>query len=187
MRHRPLTTLFSWSLMGLSLALGLAACGAADDLAGEPSSDATNDAASKKPPSGGTVAANPPPASCDQRHAGVTGAQVLVRISNYQGLITGYNGTHEIAYGNVISTPWVYDKSLLDTAHVQLALNVASAKDPTGLPKEVPLTVGQVVEVEGEWIPASSANAHDSGGAAAVLHFTHAPCGYLRINGTLYK
>ena len=131
--------------------------------------------------------ANPPPASCDMRHAGVTGIQVVVRIDQYQGLISGRNGDHEIAYGTVIGTPWVFNSAIVDTSNVQLAMNVASAKDPTGLPHEIRLSPGQVIEVEGEYIPAATANAHDAHGAAAVLHFSHSPCGYVTIAGTIYK
>jgi len=130
---------------------------------------------------------NPPPASCDQRSAGVTGIQVVVRIDEYQGLITGRNGTHEIAYGTIIDTPWVFDTKIVDTSNVQLAMNVASAKDSTGLPREIKVSPGQVLEVEGEYIPASTAHVHDAKGAAAVLHFSHSPCGYVTIAGTVYK
>jgi hypothetical protein len=136
---------------------------------------------------GGFPTANPPPSSCDQRNSGVTGLQVVVRIDEYQGLITGRNGTHEIAYGTVIDTPWVYDSAIVDTSNVQLAMNVASAKDSTGLPSEIRLTPGETLEVEGEYIPASTANAHDAKGAAAVIHYSHAPCGYVNIGGTVYK
>ena len=129
---------------------------------------------------------DPPPASCDQRSKGVTAIQTVVRIDKYQGLIHGSNGTHEIAYGTITSTPWVYDNSIVDTSNVQLALNVKSAKDPTGLPHEIKLSVGQSVEVEGEYIPAATAHASDSKGPAAVIHFTHTPCGYVTIAGTVY-
>ena len=131
--------------------------------------------------------ANPPPASCDMRTSGVTGIQVVVRIDTYQGLITGSNGTHEIAYGTVIDTPWVFKSAIVDTTNVQLAMNVASAKDSAGLPHEIRLAAGQILEVEGEYIPASTANAHDAHGAAAVIHFSHSPCGYVVIAGTTYK
>lgn len=133
------------------------------------------------------VVPNPPPASCDQRSKGVTAIQVQVRIDEYQGLIHGRNGDHEIAYGTVVSTPWVYDGSKVDTDNVQLALNVKSKKDPAGLPHEIRLSVGQVVEVEGEFIPAGRTTVHDKRGSAAVLHFTHAPCGYINIAGTHYN
>lgn len=134
-----------------------------------------------------TPVPNPPPTSCNQRHAGVTAIQALVRIDEYQGLIKGRNGTHEIAYGTITATSWVYDSKVVDTTNLQLALNVKSAKDPTGLPHEVKLAVGQIVEVEGELIPSSATSVHDAKGKAGVLHFTHAPCGYIDIGGTVYK
>jgi hypothetical protein len=136
---------------------------------------------------GSDPAPNPPPASCNQRSPGVTAIQVLVQVDEYQGLITGRNGTHEIVYGTIVSTPWVYAVKIVDTTNVQLALNVKSAKDPTGLPMEVPLSVGQVVEVEGEYIPKSTASASDAKGPAAVIHYSHDPCGYITIAGTIYK
>lgn len=125
--------------------------------------------------------------NCNQRSPGVTGIDVAVRVHFYQGLIHGRNGTHEIAYGTVTSTSWVYDHSVVDTSNVELALNVKSAKDPTGLPNEVKMTVGESVEVRGEYIPAATANAHDSAGPAAVLHFTHSPCGFITIAGHKYQ
>ena len=66
---------------------------------------------------------------------------------------------------------------------MQLAINVHSSVDPSGLPSEIPLHVGQTVEVEGEYIPASTANA----GGNAVVHYTHSPCGYMVINGQKYQ
>lgn len=148
---------------------------AAHDLAGHP--DLLNR-------SDGGLAANPPPAECFQRKAGVTGIQVLVRIDKYKGLQTGRNGTHEIAEGTVTTTAWIYDASLYDTANVQLAM-VVDAAGP-GLPMELPLTPGQVIETEGEYIPAATANATTAKGPAAVIHFTHSPCGYAVISGKTY-
>ncbi len=130
---------------------------------------------------------NPPPASCDQRHPGVTAIQVVVRVDEYQGLIHGFNGDHEIVYGTVTDTVWVYAGGIVDTGNVQLAINVSSAKDPSGLPHEIPLSIGQSLQVEGEYIPASTANAKDKKGAAAVIHYTHTPCGFTIINGTQYN
>ena len=132
---------------------------------------------------GGGPTPNPPPAACDQRHAGVTAIQAVVQVTRYQGLVHGRNGTHEIIFGTMINDVWVYDRSIVDTQNVQLALNVKSSIDPTGLPQEIPLAPGQTLEVEGEYIPASSANAQGS----AVVHYTHSPCGYAVINGTKYQ
>lgn len=162
-------------VLGIAGALG--GCGAEED----------PPAIEQAPSALAALAPNPPPASCDQRYAGVTALQALVRIDEYKGLISGRNGVHEIAYGTITATPWVYDSSVLDTSNVQLALNVKSAKDPSGLPHEIRLSAGQTVEVEGEYIPSSAASAHDARGRAAVLHFTHAPCGYITIGGTVYR
>ncbi len=136
--------------------------------------------------SGGPVP-DPPPASCDQRHAGVTGIQVVVRVDEYHGLIHGKNGDHEIVYGTVTDTVWVFDNTIVDTGNVELAMNVHSAKDPSGLPNEIPVTPGDSLEIEGEYIPASTANAHDKNGSAAVIHYTHTPCGFVNIGGMKYR
>jgi hypothetical protein len=135
---------------------------------------------------GGTVA-HPPPAQCDQRRPGVTAIQVLVRVSHYGGLIHGQNGVHELVDGTVASTIWVYDSRIVDTANVQVAINVASSQDPSGLPHEIPVPPGQTFEVEGEYIPASSANATTPDGRAAVIHYTHSPCGYVVLGGQTYR
>jgi hypothetical protein len=130
----------------------------------------------------------PPPAQCYQRKPGVTALQAVVRIDRYRGVVHGRNGTHEVAAATLLSTPWVYDPSLVDTKRVELAMNVANSADPKGLPHEVRLDPGQSIEVEGEYIPASAAHAHDANGAAvAVVHYTHAPCGYVIINGRRYR
>jgi hypothetical protein len=120
--------------------------------------------------------------SCNQRHAGVTGIRATVRIDQYLGLRTGQNGTHELANGTLQNVSWIYQASVEDTTATQLAMNVASSIDPHGLPQEIPLSTGQVIQVEGEYIPAASANA----GGRAVIHFTHLPCGFVTINGVTY-
>jgi hypothetical protein len=171
---------------GLTLLLFLgiqSACGPQDETSSVGRSDETSSQAALT----SLPAPNPPPDSCDQRNPDVTSIQVVVRIDQYQGLITGRNGTHEIAYGTITGTSWVYDSSIVDTSNVELAMNVKSPKDSSGLPHEIKLSVGQSLEVEGEYIPASSAGAHDSKGAAAVIHYSHAPCGYVTISGTVYR
>ena len=193
----------------LLAALALAACGgastnadgnSADDLrhrhhdggvihhdGGTPGNDAgtpgsgcatDNDCQSGGLCSSGTCVAS----ACNQRHPGVTGLRATVRIGQYLGLINGRNGTHEIATGTLQNVSWIFAPSLEDTTSVQLAMNVASAIDPQGLPREIPLAAGQVIEVEGEYIPASSANSS----ARAVIHFTHGACGFVEINGVIY-
>ncbi len=121
--------------------------------------------------------------ACDQRASGKTGIRALVQITRYQGIITGRNGDHEIAYGTLSNLEWIYNASTEDTKNVQLAMNVASSTDPTGLPHEIPLSAGQTIEVEGEYISAATANASGN----AVVHFTHSTCGYVTIGGQTYK
>ena len=120
--------------------------------------------------------------ACNQRHASVTGLRATVRISQYLGLIQGRNGTHELANGTLQNVSWIFQPSVEDTTSVQLAMNVASAIDSQGLPREIPLTSGEVIEVEGEYIPAARANS----GGRAVIHFTHGACGFVEIAGVIY-
>ena len=156
--------------------------------AGTPGSDAgvppgsgcatDNDCRSGGLCSSGTCVAS----SCNQRHAGVTGLRASVRIDQYLGLAHGRNGTHEIATGALQKVLWIDQPSIEDTTSVQLAMNVASAIDSQGLPHEIPLAPGEVIEVEGEYIPAGTANAS----GRAVIHFTHGACGFVEINGVIY-
>ncbi len=165
---------------GASLLIGLGmlvACGPA-----EPSGTGSLPGMNRQAVTEGETLTN-----CDQRNPGVTGIEVLVRVDQYKGLITGRNGIHEIAYGTVTSTTWVYDDALVDTSNVELALNVKSSKDPSGLPHEVPFSIGDSLTVKGEYIPAATANANDAAGAAAVIHFAHAPCGYVTVGATTYE
>ena len=123
--------------------------------------------------------------ACNQRAAGKTGIRATVTITAYQGVVSGTaNGSHEMADGTLTNILWIFDPSAKDTDSVHLALNVSSAKDPSGLPREVPLSVGQVIEVEGEYIPASQNTQHNG---KAVIHFTHSGCGFVDINGTQYR
>ena len=122
--------------------------------------------------------------ACDNRASGKTGIRATVQITRYQGIIHGRNGDHEIAFGTLTNVSWIYNASTEDTTSVQLAMNVASSTDPTGLPHEIPLTAGESIDLEGEYISAASA-----GGSSgdAVIHFTHSTCGYVTINGSTYQ
>lgn len=124
--------------------------------------------------------------TCNMRTPGVTAIQALLRIDSYGGLQTGHSGVHELAEGTLVYTAWVFDGTLVDTSNIHLAMNVASDTDPSGLPMELPLTPGSVIELEGEYIPKASAGYTNAKGPAAVIHFTHAPCGYVIIGGTTY-
>ncbi len=121
--------------------------------------------------------------ACDQRGSGKTGIRATVLITQYQGVIHGRNGDHEIAYGTLGNVEWIYSPSIRDTDNVQLAMNISSSRDPTGLPHEIPVAAGSTIEVEGEYISAASASLHGD----AVIHFTHSTCGYVTIGANTYQ
>lgn len=104
-----------------------------------------------------------------------------VTVTQYNGLQHGYNGTHEIVIGS-LAVSYSSDSSVLSDVQVQLALNVASAKDSSGLPQEIPLNPGDTFEVQGVYIPPALAQSQ-----YAIVHFTHAPCGFVTINGNEYQ
>jgi hypothetical protein len=118
---------------------------------------------------------------------GETLLHVMIKVDQYRGTQHGHNGTHEIIEGTITTTMSVADPSLVDSSNVELALNIKSSIDPTGLPQEVPVAVGDSIELEGQYIPAATANAHNAHGAAAVIHFTHSPCGFVTIAGHEYQ
>jgi hypothetical protein len=114
----------------------------------------------------------------------VTEIDAQVTIDKYVGMQHGKNGDHEIAQGHITRVLQVGNQKVIDTQKVQLAMNVKSAKDKNGLPKEIPLKPGQTLEVEGEYIPSSHASGSNG---AAVLHFTHSPGGFVVIDGHKYQ
>lgn len=136
---------------------------------------------------GACPAAVLPPTSCNQRSPGRTAIQVLVRVDSYNGVITGSNGLHEDFDGTIVCTSWVYQSSAVDTRNVEVAMNITTMMNPNGLPREIPLPVGKVVALEGEYIPASQAKATNANGPAAVIHYTHSPCGFVVIDGMTYR
>ena len=119
---------------------------------------------------------------CLHRASNKTGIRAQVQITRYQGLISGHNGTHEIAYGTMQAPLWADVPPVVDTSFVQLAMDVQSS-DGSGLPHEIPLAAGQTVEVEGEYISGATAGAP---GGAAVIHFTHSICGFADLGGAVY-
>jgi hypothetical protein len=127
------------------------------------------------------------PASCDTPHRmGEAHVRATVRVDRYVGLHKGFNGTHEIFEGTVTDMTYASDQSLIDSMNVQVAMNVMSSRDPRGLPNEIKLTPGELVELEGDYVPEATASAHTANGAAAVIHYTHAPCGSVTIDGMQY-
>jgi hypothetical protein len=118
---------------------------------------------------------------------GETSIHVVLKVDQYRGLHQGMHGDHEIVEATVTSTSSVANPSLVDSSNIEVAMNVKSSTDPAGLPNEVPLSVGDSFEVQGEYIPAATARAHNAHGAAAVIHFTHSPCGFAKIAGQEYR
>ena len=121
------------------------------------------------------------------RPSDVTELEGILTITKYKGVQHGRNGDHEIAEGTLTTIKWTTKGSVVDTKNVHLALNISSATNPEGLPREIPVPAGHVIELTGEYIPARTANAKNANGAAAVLHFTHAPCGSVIIDGQQYQ
>lgn len=115
-----------------------------------------------------------------------TGIQVVVRVDEYKGVKVGGNGPHEFVHGTIVRTPWVFETGTVDTSNVEISMNVQTVSDKHGLPMEIKVSAGQYIEVEGEYIKAAKASAMTAKGPAAVIHFTHDPCGYAVLNGTLY-
>ena len=125
--------------------------------------------------------------SCANRPAGVTELDAEVRVDRYRGIVTGPSGPHEDFDGTITQILQVADASVVDTNNVSVAMNVSSNTDPTGLPHEIKLKVGDSVRLIGEYIPKSTASAHTAAGAAAVIHFTHSPCGSATLGGVTYQ
>jgi hypothetical protein len=118
---------------------------------------------------------------------GDTLVHVTLKVDQYKGIQHGHNGDHEIVEATITTTTSVANPSVVDTDNVEVAMNVHSSTDPSGLPHEIPLAVGDSFEAEGQYIPAATANAHNAKGPAAVIHFTHSPCGFVTIAGQQYR
>jgi hypothetical protein len=117
-----------------------------------------------------------------------TEIRVRVRILKYEGVHPGPNGFHEIAEAVFEGTPLAVGQAqMIDTHNIHLAMNVHSDRDPHGLPDEVELRENDVIEIQGEYIPAKHANDRNAHGPAAVIHFTHSPAGYVVISQQRYK
>ena len=119
--------------------------------------------------------------------SGDTLVSVTLKVDQYRGIQHGHNGDHEIVEATISSTTSAANPSVVDTDNVEVAMNVHSSTDPSGLPHEIPVAVGDSLEVEGQYIPAATANAHNAKGPAAVIHFTHSPCGFVTIAGHEYR
>jgi hypothetical protein len=123
--------------------------------------------------------------ACQQRATGKTGIRAQFQVTRYVGIIHGSNGNHEQLYAKITKLLWAFQPSIIvQSAEMQLDLNVASSTDPTGLPNEIKLAPGAIFEAEGEYIEPALASGT---GGEAVVHFTHSTCGYVTIAGTTHQ
>jgi hypothetical protein len=168
--------------MVLSVMVGLAvsALGCASPTTSSEESSSSNDALS----SWDTVDVA---SSTCRTKPGETLVHVTLKVNEYRGVHHGHNGDHEIVEATITAKTSVADPSLVDSNNVEAAMNVHSSTDPSGLPHEIPVAVGDTFEVQGEYIPAATANAHNANGPAAVIHFAHSPCGFVTIAGQQYR
>ncbi len=155
-------------------------CGTSTSTSGSTTTSSTSSTGSSS--GGGT-----PLPTCANRPSDVTQIDALVQVYDYLGVRTGSNGPHEDFDGTITTIFQVADMSKVDSMNVQVAMNMVSSTDPNGLPNEIPLSVGQSIEVVGEYIPSSTATCSSPNGPCAVIHFTHSPCGWVVINGTTYQ
>lgn len=125
--------------------------------------------------------------TCSNRPSTDTQINADIRVDQYLGVRVGSSGPHEDFYGTITQVVAVADQSKVDTMNVEVAMRIASSSNPAGLPQEIPLSPGQVIEVAGDYIPASTASCSDPAGSCAVIHFTHSPCGWVYINPNTYQ
>lgn len=129
----------------------------------------------------GAAAAAVRTSKCHPSGNGTTHVRAVVTIEEYDGLSYGRNGTHEHALARITDLEAADDASVVDSDEVSLAMNVASDRDPAGLPSEIPLSPGDTIELEGIYI--SSTASYDG---QPVIHFCHSPCGWVTIGGQTY-
>ncbi len=108
--------------------------------------------------------------------------RATLRVDAYAGLRSGRNGIHEVFDGAITTLSYDSNPAVFDLHEVHVAMNVASDRNSSGLPQEIPLHAGDTLQVQGIYIPQSQAD-----GPRAVVHFTHEPCGYVTIEGATYQ
>ena len=127
--------------------------------------------------SGACYLQQPQPSSCAANGHGNPGLQAVVQITSYKGLDN--NKLHELASGTIVGDIWSTSGTPINGG-VDLAMRIGSG----GLPGELPLAVGERIELEGFYIDPASNYSHDGNG---VIHWTHSPCGYVNIRGVVYQ
>jgi len=91
---------------------------------------------------------------------------------------------HEHVRARIASTSSVGSPKAVTTPEVELVMVLAGG-GTVGLPRELPLAVGETIDVQGVYIPKEQA--YGTKHRWAVIHFTHAPCGFATIDGTTYR
>lgn len=82
---------------------------------------------------------------------------------------------------------WINSVTALDgQGDYQWDVFVAIRIAPQGIGVDIPFQIGHEVELQGMWISAENAQAGQDNSGLAVLHFTHAPKGFVIYDGTRY-
>jgi len=69
--------------------------------------------------------------------------------------------------------------------HVHVAIRYG---DGEGLPEAIEgLQTGEVIELQGAFVPAEEAYEQEDGLRLAVIHFTHRPLGWVKYQGRMYR
>jgi hypothetical protein len=140
-----------------------------------------------------TLSANAPNEVTTQRKAGGSGnggcpgvprGQTLVRATVEVEARDFLKNGHEHVRARITSITSASDKSVITTPEVELAMRFASS-GLGGLPSELPLAPGETLEVEGVYVPKEQA--YGTNHKWAVIHFTHAPCGFVAKDGNTYR
>jgi len=113
----------------------------------------------------------------------VPGGQTLIRATVMIEAPDFRQHGHEHVRARIVSTSAVGSPQVVTTAEVELAMVIARG-GAVGLPDELPLLVGETIDVQGVYVPKEQA--YGTNHQWAVIHFTHAPCGFATIDGTTY-
>jgi len=134
-------------------------------------SDTTASTVSRRHPGGGSCPAIP-------QGQTLIHATVTIEAPDFQ------QSGHEHVRARIVSTSSVGSPKAVTTPEVELAMVLAGG-GTVGLPRELPLAIGQSIDVQGVYVPKEQA--YGTNHQWAVIHFTHAPCGFATIDGTTYQ
>ncbi|MBE7212661.1 MAG: hypothetical protein INR65_16725 [Gluconacetobacter diazotrophicus] len=100
-----------------------------------------------------------------------------------------FGGVRFLADGAEHQQLWVDGLRAVDDGGFGYAGNVFVAIRITegGIGREIPFVVDTPVELQGMFIPANEAQAGQNDPGLPVLHFTHAPVGFVVYDGVTYR